>query len=138
MEKLKLCLAILFSMFGLITSLIMLKKEIKRIKEIKVKSSDGYIKAVVVDSASTLDLTSDVKPILQYTVGGIDKKYIYHFNCNPKQYPIGKEVKLRLSEDSGLAYDRKDLVKSLVEHLLVIMFFGLGVCACSWYLLYIS
>ena len=63
---------------------------------------------------------------------GIDKKYIYHFCYSKKNFQIGKELTLQFSEESRLAYDRKDLVKALVFQLLETIFVAflvwVGIC----------
>lgn len=76
-------------------------KILKEICEIKMSSDDGSIKATVVDVS--ILTTGDIRPILLYTVNGEKKKYIYHFYHRFKEFPIGKEVELKLSNISGLA-----------------------------------
>ncbi|MCM1500846.1 MAG: hypothetical protein NC124_20500 [Clostridium sp.] len=128
MEEMKVWLMTLLFMFALLVNLSVLIKEIREIKKFKIKSNDRNIQAVVVGSLP--HITGDVRPILQYVVKGVDKKYIYHYYYNQKKYPMGKEVILKISEDSGLAYDRTDLRKALVYHLLavVVSFFFVGGC----------
>ena len=86
---------------------------LKEIKRIKPDSGDGNVKAVVVNIDPFL--TGDVAPIVSYTSGSREeKKYKYYYWYNRKKYPIGKEVSLKLSSASGLAYDRKDLIKGFL------------------------
>lgn len=122
-------LIMLVFMLVLSVQFMSLIKEIKAIKKIKATLHDGTIRAVVIDTVSQIS-TSDIKPILQYTVAGIDKKYIYHFYYSRKQYPIGKEVTLRLSGSSGLAYDRTDLIKAFIYELGLTMFSAFCVIVC--------
>lgn len=132
MREMKVWLMALLGMFVLLVNLIELIKEIKEIKKLKIGSNDRNIKAIVVDFLPYI-ITGDIRPILQYVVEETDKKYIYHFYYNQKKYPMGKEVTLKLSEDSGLAYDRTDLVKALVYHLFATMISVFVVFVCVYY-----
>ena len=130
MSEMKVWLMTLLAAFILLVNLNELIKEIKEIKKKKVKLNDTNIKAVVVDFLPYV--ATDIRPILQYTVDGIDKKYIYHFCYSKKNFQIGKELTLQFSEESRLAYDRKDLVKALVFQLLETIFVAflvwVGIC----------
>lgn len=94
-------------------------KEIKTWWEIKPSIKDNMIDAIVIRHIPCMN--GDVKPVLVYRVDAIESEYIYHFYCNPKQYPIGESKLLKCSLKSELAYDRKDLLKSL-------LYFMLGIC----------
>lgn len=131
MSEMKVWLMILLCMFVLLVNFSDLIKEIKAIRKLKVKLNDRNIRAVIIGSVPYI--TGDVQPILQYTVNGVDKKYIYHFYYNLKKYPIGKEMTLKFSEDSGLAYDRTDLVKALIYQLFMTLLFAFVVGFCIYY-----
>ena len=134
MSEMETWLITIFFIFILLVNLIDLIKEVKEIKKIKVKLKDRNIRAVVVDFLPYI--TADIRPILQYTVEGIDKKYIYHFYYNKKNFPIGKEVILHYSEESRLAYDRKDLVKALAYQLFATMFSIFFVWVCIYRIIF--
>ncbi len=136
MREMKVWLMALFGMFLLLVNLNELIKEIKEIKKLKVKLSDTNIRAVVVDVLPYI--TGDIRPVLQYTVEGIEKKYIYHFYYKKKNFPIGKERTLRFSEGSRLAYDRMDLVKAFVYQLFTTMFCVFCVSVCVYYNLFLK
>lgn len=72
MSEMETWLITIFFIFILLVNLIDLIKEVKEIKKIKVKLKDRNIRAVVVDFLPYI--TADIRPILQYTVEGIDKK----------------------------------------------------------------
>lgn len=134
MSEMKVWLMTLLAAFILLVNLNELIKEIKEIKKIKVKLRDRNIRAVVVDFLPYI--TADIRPILQYTVEGIDKKYIYHFYYNKKNFPIGKEVVLHYSDESRLAYDRMDLVKALAYQLFATMFSTFFVWVCIYRIIF--
>lgn len=71
-------------------------------------------------------MTSDIRPVLVYTVNGKDKKYVYHFYHTLKEFPIGKEVNLKLSNISGMAYDKKDLMQGFCFIMFAILFLAVG------------
>lgn len=134
MSELKVWLMALLCLFVLFVNFIELIKEIKEIRKIKVTRNDKEIKAVVIDSLPYI--TRDIRPILRYVVEGIEKKYIYHFYYNPKKYPIGKEMTLKLSEDSSLAYDRMDLAKAFIYQLFAAMLSAFLVWICIYYIIF--
>lgn len=109
---------------GTIMGFITLAMILKEIKKIRIGSDDGDIKAAVVEWR--LFYTGDIRPILLYTIDGKEKKYEYHFYHDKEEYPIGKEVNLKLSSVSGLAYDKKDLIKGLLLRLFGTLFFVAG------------
>lgn len=111
---------ILSGLIGSIMGFICLYRIIKEIRTIKINSDDGTIIATVVDAH--VFTTGDVRPILLYTVNGENKKYTYHFYHRLKEFPIGKEVELRLSRASGLAYDKKDLIQGILMNVFSIIF----------------
>lgn len=109
---------------GTIMGIIALIMIFKEIKKIKIGSNNGDIKATVVEWR--LFYTGDIRPVLLYTVDGKERKYEYHFYHNKEEYPIGKEVNLKFSRVSGLAYDKKDLIKGLLLRLFATLFFAGG------------
>lgn len=96
-----------------------LKKEIKRIRTIKIGFSDENIEAIVIGS---LYMMGGAKPILQYTVNGIQNQYTYHFYCSSSKYFKGEKVILKISKNSGLAYDKIDIIKAILYELICTMF----------------
>lgn len=118
---------LLVGLIGTIMGIIALIMIFKEIKKIRIGSKDGNIKATVVEWR--LFYTGDIRPILLYTVDGKEKKYEYHFYHNKEEYPIGKEVNLKLSSFSGLAYDKKDLIQGLLLRLFATLFIAAGLIA---------
>lgn len=112
---------LMFTIFGIIG----LFKLIKEVMKIKIGSFDGYIKATVI--YWKIFTTGDIYPVLSYMVNGEEKIYEFHFVHSSKEYPIGKEVELRLSSASGLAYDKKDLIQGFLVCIFALLFFGGGV-----------
>lgn len=93
-----------------------LKKEIERIKTIKIGFQDENIEAIVI---GFLYFRMDsVKPILQYTINGIQKQYTYHFCCSSSKYLKGEKVVLKISKESELAYDKTDIIKAILFDLM--------------------
>lgn len=126
-------------LIGLIACLIaffgFLRLLVKRIKEfIKIKPDDMDIKATVVHLIPLN--ASKVQPVLQYNVNGVVKFYKYHSSCPPEKYATGDEVTLKLSQESGLAYDRGDLKKELLLLLVieVLVLCGGVFLACDFFL----
>lgn len=113
MEMMRDVILLLFGIGMLVGCIILLKQLIQEIKKIKIKSDDGNIEAIVVDYEYAG--RGDIHPILQYNVNGIEKKYTYHFFYSSKEYPVGKKVNLKFSQESGLAYNKTDLIKKLIE-----------------------
>lgn len=83
-------LLIIGCLIASVMGVLCLIKILKEISEIKMSSADRDIKAIVVDAY--VFTTGDIRPVLTYTVNGKDKKYVYHFYHNLKEFPIGKEV----------------------------------------------
>ena len=134
-KLLKELLLILGCLIASIMSVLCLINLIKEIKKIKMTAHDGDIKAIVVDAY--VFTTGDIRPILLYTVNGEDKKYTYHFYHNLKEFPMGKEVRLKLSSISGLAYDKKDLIQGLLMVLFATIFFGGGLLAGIYHIMFV-
>lgn len=128
MEMLRDVILLLFGIGMLVGCIILLKQQIQEIKKIKIKSNDGNIEAIVVDYEYAG--RGDIHPILQYNVNGIEKKYKYHFYYEKKKYPIGKKVNLKFSQESGLAYNKTDLIKTFIFLVFAIVFCFGGVLAC--------
>lgn len=95
----------------LVLYIVIIVRNVKEIRTIKMKRDDREIKAVVIKLLPSF--IGDVRPVLQYYVDGVEKHYSYHFPHFVEENPIGKEMALQLSEESGLAYDRKDIMKGL-------------------------
>lgn len=111
---------LMFTIFGIIS----LIKIIKEVRKIRISSQDGCIMATVKDWR--IFTMGDIFPVLSYEVNGEKKIYEFHFVRNRKDYPIGKEVNLRLSYVSGLAYDKKDLIQGFLIIIFGLLFFGSG------------
>lgn len=126
---------ILGSLLAVIMGMISLCKIVNEILKIKIRHDDGMITAKVVDAH--IFTTGDVRPILLYTVNGENKKYTYHFYHRLKEFPIGKEVELRLSSASGLAYDKKDLIQGLLSLIFATLFFMMALLFFVYYYLYV-
>ena len=120
-------LLIIGCLIASVMGVLCLIKILKEISEIKMSSADRDIKAIVVDAY--VFMTGDIRPVLTYTVNEKDKKYVYHFYHNLKEFPIGKEVNLKLSNISGMAYDKKDLIQRLLFDLFGTIFYVTGLCA---------
>lgn len=95
----------------LVLYIVIIVRTLKEIKTIKMRRDDREIKAVVIKLLPSF--IGDVRPVLQYYVEGVEKHYSYHFPHFVEENPIGKEMTLQLSEESRLAYDRKDIMKGL-------------------------
>ena len=108
-------------------------KLVDEVRKIKISKSDSYVKAIVVNWRSFP--TGDITPIVMYKVNGVEKIYNFHFVHNRKEYPIGKEIFLQLSNKSGLAYEKKDLIQGFCVILFVIFFFGCGLAIGICYML---
>lgn len=104
---------------------LLLIQRLQKVKEINWSSDDDFIKATVVDWHYIY--AGDVQPVVSYWVDGEEKKYEYIYFYNRKDFPIGKEIYLKFSKRSGLAYDKKDLIKGLLWMIFGILFFGMGV-----------
>lgn len=113
MEMMQVLLMLLFCILFLVASASELMEEIKEIRKIKIKPDDDIIEAKVVNFRWAV-VSTDIHPILQYNVDGTDKRYTYHFYYSSKGYPIGKQMTLKLSKESGLAYDKADLIKAVL------------------------
>lgn len=103
-------------------------KKIKDIKEIQMKSDDEIIKGKVIGRKPFL-LTGDIQPVILCNINGSKVTYTYRYFYSEKKYPIGMEVELRMSNISGLLYDKKDLMKDLVLHLFFLLICSLGLGA---------
>lgn len=110
-------------------------RSLKEIKKIKIGSNDSYVKAIVVGKYN-LYITGDIRPILSYTVDGEEKKYVYHFYHTSKKYPVGKEIYLKLSNISGLAYDKKDLIQGVLFNLFRILLWSVGLLLGVYYMIF--
>ena len=119
-----------------IAGVFLLVRIINEIKKIKMDAKDGNIKGVVVDWY--ILNTGDIRPVVAYTVNNEEKKYVYHFYHRCKEYPIGKEVYLKLSEKSGLAYDKVDLVKGTLFIIFSLVFFMFALLAGIYWILFIK
>lgn len=106
---------------------------VKEVRKIGISKNDNYVKAEVINWR--VFTTGDVTPTVKYTVDGVEKIYRFHFVHNRKEYPIGKEIYLQLSNSSGLAYDRKDLKQGFCSLLFAILFFGFGLAVGICYIL---
>lgn len=100
-------------------------KKIIETKKIKISSNDKDIKAKVI--GGHLFITGDIRPILLYRINEEEKEYTCRFYYSVKKYPIGKEVDLKISTISGLAYIKNDLIKDFVFHSfrMIYLYFGL-------------
>lgn len=119
---------LLIAFILLILAIIEFAKEVKSIRTIKATFHDENIKAIVVDIFYVMP--GGRKPVLQYSIDGIEKKYMYHFYCDPQKYPKGKEVTLKLSKESGSAYSKTDLRKAFFWGMFEVLFCFGCVIAC--------
>lgn len=125
---------LIFYILGCLVFVVMgtlsLIKLIKEIRRIGITKHDNYVKAVVVNWR--IFTTGDIFPTAMYMVEGVEKIYQFHFVHNRNDYPIGKEIYLQLSNSSGLAYDKKDLMQGFLMTLFGLFFFGcalvVGIC----------
>lgn len=116
---------ILCSMVCAFFTIKMLLLRINEFKKYKISADDGKIKAVVVGHNAAYK--GDICPIVSYVVDGNEKQYEYSFYHFEKEFPIGKEVDLKLSKASGLAYNKKDLIQGIVFWLFFTFFCSAGV-----------
>lgn len=128
MEMIRYVILLLFEIGILVGCIFWLIQQIQEIKKIKIKSDDGNIEAIVVSHCLDGPIYG-IQPVLQYNVNGMEKKYTYHFYYDRKEYPIGKKVNLKFSQESGLAYDKKDLIKAFLFRLLFTGILLVGVLA---------
>lgn len=108
----------------LVLYIVIIVRNVKEIRTIKMKRDDREIKAVVIKLLPSF--IGDVRPVLQYYVDGVEKHYSYHFPHFVEENPIGKEMALQLSEKSGLAYDRRDIMKELWTYVILLIIFVFG------------
>ena len=127
-------LLIIGCLIASVMGVLCLIKILKEFNEIEMSSKDRDIKAIVVDAY--VFMTGDIRPVLMYKVNGKDKKYVYHFYHKLKEFPIGKEVNLKLSNSSGLAYDKNDLLQGLLFVLFGTIFFMAGLFAGIYYVMF--
>ncbi len=119
--------------FTLLLFYILLKK-IKYISELQMSSDDKMIKGKVIGKNLFL-LTGDIHPIVQCNINGSEVTYTYRYFYSEKKYPIGTEVELKVSEISGLPYDKKDLVKDMIFTVFSLFFFSSILVACLYVIL---
>lgn len=129
----KVSLIILVTLFFAILDTYFFINKLIETKKIKISSNDKDIKAKVV--GGHLFITGDIRPILLYKINEEEKEYTCRFYYSAKKYPIGKEVDLKISMISGLAYIKNDLIKDFIFHSfrMIYWFFGLLI---SFYYLY--
>lgn len=130
MEMMEKFLLLLVALVLLILAAIELVKEVKSINKIKPTFHDDKIKAIVVGFSYVIGIGR--KLVLEYSVDGIEKKYVYHFFCDWEKYPEGKEVTLKLSKQSRLAYSRADLIKAFLWAIFEVLFLFGCVVACLY------
>lgn len=118
--------------FGILDTYFFVKKIIDT-KEIKISPNDEDIKAKVI--GWDLFITGDIRPILLYRINGEEKRYTCRFYYSTKKYPIGREVDLKISKISRLAYDKKDLRKDFFFHLFRILYWILCLLISFYYIL---
>ena len=102
-----------------------LLKKIKDIKRIQMRRDDEIIKGKVIGREPYL-LTGDISPVVLCNINGSKVTYTYRYIYSEKKYPIGTEVELKVSNISGLPYDKKDLTKDILLHLFFLLICILG------------
>ena len=90
-----------------------------------MRPDDEVIKGKVIGRKPFL-LTGDIRPFVLCNIDGLKVTYAYRYVYSEKKYPIGAEVKLKVSKLSGLPYDKKDLMKDILLHLFFLLICGLG------------
>ena len=100
-------------------------KKSKDIYQIHMGHSDELIKGKVVGKKIFL-LTGDVHPIVLCNKNNSELIYVFRYFYNEKKYPLGMEIELKISNVSGLLYDKRDLMKDMLLHVffLIICIFG--------------
>lgn len=125
-EILYICGSLVFVVMGMIGFV----KIIKEIRIIKMSPHDSVIKAKVINWH--IFTTGDIRPILSYTVNGQTQIYEFHFFHSRKEYPIGEMINLKLSNASGLAYDKKDLIQGLLMTTFSLLLFVVAFIVLIW------
>ena len=100
---------IIFGLVAIIQGYITLKK----INKIKGSEIDENVEATVV-KYNYVYRSSDIKPVFLYEVDGKKKLYEFYTFHRRKEYPIGKICILKLSKKSGMAYDKRDVMKGKI------------------------
>lgn len=100
-------------------------KKIKDIKTIQMRPDDEIIKGKVIGRKPFL-LTGDIRPLVLCNINGSKVMYTYRHIYNEKKYPVGTEVELKVSNISGLPYDKKDMMKDILLHLFFLLICSLG------------
>lgn len=109
-------------------------KKLNEIRKICIGSEDESVKGIVVGKKTFL-YTGDVHPIVSCKIKGSEILYQYRFYYNLSQFPLGKEVDLKVSRISGIPYDKKDLIKDILLHVFFLIICILGTvagCLCTF------
>lgn len=103
---------LLLSVFCLFFQLYLLLKKIKVLTKIKMRPHDKKVNVIIEAFYPSIH-----GGILQCCNDGIEQKCILYFNYYSGKYSVGKEVILNISKESGLVYDKIDLIMSFLLEL---------------------
>lgn len=93
--------------------------------KIRMGKDDPAIKGTVCELV-TKPWSDFIIPVVEYSVDGVKRQYRFRNAFPFGTYEVGREVELSLSEKSGLAYDRRDIMKELWTYIIFLIVFVLG------------
>ena len=93
--------------------------------KIKMGKDDPLVKGTVCELV-TKPWSDYIIPVVEYNVNGAKRQYKFRNAFPFGTYEVGKEVELSLSEKSGLAYDRRDIMKELWTYVILLIIFVFG------------
>ena len=125
MHLLRTLILLIAIVVGVGDCLYILVKWIRSSLKIRMDKEDPYIKGTVCELV-TRPWSDFIIPVVEYNVNGVKRQYRFRNAFPFGTYEVGREVELNLSKKSGLAYDRRDIMKELWTYIIFLIIFVLG------------